>query len=393
MLKTYEAKLYPSKRQQKVILTLLEDGRLFYNKILEIKIKTHKEQGKCLSLYDLQKMSKGKDMFPGLPASYKQVLIYRLIIAFERFYNVHKHFPRYKNEKRFRIIHLRQYGIDYRFEGKEVKLWKFLGSISMRGFRPLIGNPKEARIVKRASGWYLQYVDEYDHQLPVKRDVRSAVGIDVGIKNFVFDSNGHRIDHPRYYIKSQRKLAALKRSLSRKKKGSYRFRKLSLRVAKLHEHIANQRKDFLHKLSHHYVKNYDAIFVEAFNISELLENNPLVKHISDASWGRFLNFLEYKSAESAVVFEKVSARYTSQRCSSCGGMVWKTLSQRTHICPYYGYTADRDENSAINVLKAGLEQAFGKGFQMESLMSRESLPFRVGQFKHPNNSYLERVSG
>ena len=358
---------------------MLENGRLFYNQVLEMKIKAFKEQGKNLSRYGLQKMFKGKNIFSNLPASYKQALIYRVTNAFEHFLIGHNRFPRYKNEKRFRTIHLRQYGIDYRIEGRKVRLWRFLGSISMRGFRPLMGNPKEARIVKRASGWYLQYTDEYEDCMSMKGDVKSAVGIDVGLKSFVFDSSGHRTNHPRYYVNAQKKLTKLQRSSLKKERGSYRFRKLSLRIAKLHEHIKNQRKDFLHKLSHYYVKNYDAIFVEAFSINELIEKNPLAKYITDASWGRFLNFLEYKSAESAVVFRRIPAKYTSQKCSNCGEMVWKTLSQRMHLCPYCGYTADRDENSALNVLKAGLEQTFGEGFRkrMENLLSRESLPFRA----------------
>lgn len=336
-----------------MLQNILENGRLFYNEVLENKINTYKETGKNYTRFELQKMYKGKS---NVPASYKQMLIYRIVTTFERFFVLKTGYPRFKNRKRFKTIHLRQYKIDYRFKDKKVSLWREIGNISMKGFREPNGTIKEGRITKRPSGWYLQYVDEREYEEHKTKPITKPIGLDMGLKSLVFDSDGNRTEPPKFYINSQERLGKLQRAFSKKKKRSYRWKQLGFQIAKLHEHISNQRKDFLHKLSRQYVNNYDGIFVEDLNIKGMMQFGYLGKHITDASWGMFLNFLEYKSAESAIVFKRVNPNFTTQKCSKCSNIVQKSLSQRTHICSC-GLELDRDYNSAINILKKGMECA------------------------------------
>lgn len=138
-----------------------------------------------------------------------------------------------------------------------------------------------------------------------------------------------------------------------RKKGSNSRIKQREKLAKLHHKIKNQRNDFLHKESHKLVKNYDVIVLEDLRIKNMVKNHHLAKSISDAAWAKFTEYLSYKaeSAGKKVVF--VNPRNTSQSCSSCGEIVKKGLSVRTHICPYCGLILDRDVNAAINILRLG----------------------------------------
>lgn len=221
--------------------------------------------------------------------------------------------------------------------------------------RELEGIPKSGRLVKRADGWYLQVICEVEKQ-PQKKEIKSAVGLDMGLKYIVADSNGNIIRAPKFFRKTEAKLAKHQRRLSRRKNGSYGFRKLKKLIAKIHLKIQRQRKDFLHKISRKYA-NYDLIAVEKLNIKGMLKNHHLAKSISDASWNTLIQMIRYKAENAGSYFVEVDPRYTTQKCSECGALVQKSLSIRTHICPECGLVIDRDRNASINVLRAGIALA------------------------------------
>ena len=132
------------------------------------------------------------------------------------------------------------------------------------------------------------------------------------------------------------------RRLSRKTKGSANRHKQKTRLAALHNKIANQRRDFEHKVSKTYVDKYDTIFVEDLSIPNMLKNHKLAKSISNISWYSFFQKLEYKAANAGILFRKVQPHHTSQGCSGCGKTIKKTLAQRTHVCDSCGLVLDRD---------------------------------------------------
>lgn len=140
------------------------------------------------------------------------------------------------------------------------------------------------------------------------------------------------------------------------KKGSSNFAKQITRVQKLHEKVANQRRDFLHKLSYQLAKNYSIIALENLNIRDMVKNKRLSKSISDAGWGMFRNMLSYKCERDGGLLIKVEPTFTTQDCSTCGTRVKKSLSIRTHICKKCGLILDRDQNASINILHRGLAQ-------------------------------------
>jgi putative transposase len=175
----------------------------------------------------------------------------------------------------------------------------------------------------------------------------------VGLKVFLADSDGHTVANPRHYRKSQRALRRKQRQLCRRKQGSHRRRKAARNAAKTHLKIKRQRRDFLFKTAKPYAEGYARICVEQLNINGMLQNHALAKSIADASWGTFIEILEDKAARAGHQVIQVPARFTSQKCHRCGEIVQKSLSVRTHLCPFCGYVEDRDVNAAKNILQAG----------------------------------------
>jgi putative transposase len=253
---------------------------------------------------------------------------------------------------------LRQFakGKDVWLDGHLLRVPGKLGTaIKIKRHREMEGAPKTCYLIKRADGhWYALIVCE----LPVTDELshsdseRSAVGIDVGLKVFLADSDGNTIENPRFFRRSQASLRRKQRRLCARKKGSRRRRKMARSTAQTHLKIERQRRDFHFKTAKRYADAYSTIVVEELNLGGLARSK-LAKSILDAAWGAFLDILTDKAASAGGQVIRVSPRYTTQKCFKCGELVQKSLSVRTHICPCCGYIADRDVNAAQNILKAG----------------------------------------
>lgn len=199
-------------------------------------------------------------------------------------------------------------------------------------------------------------------QSQVSKSTNPTVGVDVGIKTFAVLSDGEFIENPRHFKKSEKKLSKEQRRLSRKVKKSKNRNKQRVKVARVHRKIRRQRKDFLHKVSKSLVENYGYIVFEKLNIRNMLRNHKLAKHISDASWGKLIEYTQYKAEEAGVEVKLVNPRNTSQNCSQCGKKVPKTLDVRMHKCPHCGLELDRDLNASYNILdRAGIVQSYAYG--------------------------------
>jgi putative transposase len=232
---------------------------------------------------------------------------------------------------------------------------KLGNAIKIKMHRPLTGTPKTCYLVKRADGhWYALIVCELPvaGDLSQRDDFRPAVGIDVGLKVFLADSNGNTVPNPRFFRTSQAALRRKQRRLCARNSGSRRRRKMARSTAQTHLKIERQRRDFHFKTAKQYANTYQTIVVEDLNIRGLARGT-LAKSILDAAWGAFLTILSYKAESAGGQVIRIKARYTTQKCSKCGEYVQKSLSVRTHICPHCGYVADRDVNAAQNILKAG----------------------------------------
>ena len=207
------------------------------------------------------------------------------------------------------------------------------------------------------------------------------VGIDVGLLHFYTDSDGNTIENPRYIRKSERKLKRTQRKLSRKKKGSINRGKARNKVGRAHLKVSRQRKDFVVKTARCVVQSNDLVAYENLKVRNMVRNHHLAKSISDASWSQFRECLEYIGRIFGVGTIAVPPHYTSQECSSCGAMVKKSLSTRTHTCKC-GVVLDRDHNAALNILRLGLSTVGHAGTNNAS----GDIDKSTGEATHPGKS-------
>jgi putative transposase len=231
-----------------------------------------------------------------------------------------------------------------------------IGKLKLKGTRDLgfyqVDQIKRVRLVKRADGYYVQFCVQAD-RLEVLQSTGKTVGLDMGLKEFYTDSNGETAENPRFLRNSEARLKLAQRLVSRKVKGSANRRKARVILGKRHLKISRQRKDHAIKLARCVITSNDVVVYEDLRVSNMIKNHCLAKSISDASWYQFRVFLEYFGKVFGRITIAVNPAYTSQECSSCGAIVRKSLSTRSHICKC-GCEMDRDHNAAINILNRGI---------------------------------------
>ena len=227
-----------------------------------------------------------------------------------------------------------------------------LGEVKIRMHRPFSGDPKEVTLKKTARGWYAFIVCEVDDT--PKCVPKTAVGVDVGTKDFLTTSDGENVLNPRFYRQAEHKLAKLQRNLSRKQYRSKRWYKAKDALAKQADIVACQRLDFIAKtaysLFHH--KGFDVVVSENLKPKNMVKNRYLAKSISDASWGIFFDWCNWVGKRDGKHFHQVPPHQTSQTCSECcqKSDVKLGLSQRLFHCKSCGLKLDRDHNAALNIL-------------------------------------------
>ncbi|MFN9672853.1 MAG: RNA-guided endonuclease InsQ/TnpB family protein, partial [Microcystis sp.] len=241
---------------------------------------------------------------------------------------------------------------------KGIGTLKLIGSRDINYYQP--DQIKRVRILNRADGYYVQFCLKLDPRDTVKplTPSQKATGIDVGLKFFLVDSEGHQIDCPNYYRKAEKQLNRLNKKKSKKyrkgKKQSRNYHKARKRYARKHLRVSRQREEFVKSVALRLVKSNDLIVSENLNIKGMVKNRHLAKSITDAGWSVFRQWLEYFGDKYGKLTIAVCPHNTSQNCSNCRQKVQKSLSTRTHVCPHCGYTDCRDRNAAVNILQKGL---------------------------------------
>ena len=250
-----------------------------------------------------------------------------------------------------------------------------VGEMRVRWHRPLPDNAtlKQVTILRKPSGWYALFTVELPIEVP-EPTARRAIGIDVGLHHALALSNGTLVDSPRFLREAQAKKRRLQRSLDRKKRGSKNRAKARHLLAKHEEHIANQRRDWWHKVTAELIATYDVIAIEDLNLKFMTRNHKQSYAAHDVALGIFYDLLDYKAESAGVEVVRVNPAYTSQDCSGCGHRVPKLLSERVHRCPKCGLTLDRDVNAALNILSAGTRRP-DANVGHEAVRSLGSFPF------------------
>ncbi|MFB2918710.1 MULTISPECIES: RNA-guided endonuclease InsQ/TnpB family protein [Aerosakkonema] len=222
---------------------------------------------------------------------------------------------------------------------------------------------KRVRLVRRADGYYIQFLMKVENKVDLQ-PTGKAIGLDVGIKEFYTDSNGNTEPNPRFYRLGEKRLKFRQRRVSRKQKGSANRKKAVNRLGRVHLKISRQREEHALRVARCVIQSNDLVAYEDLRIKNLVKNHCLAKSINDAGWYQFRKWLEYFGVKFGKITIAVNPAYTSQKCSSCGAIVKKSLSTRTHICRC-GFVLDRDWNAALNILKVALSTVGHTGTWIE----------------------------
>lgn len=354
MLKAYKYRIYPDAEQMQFFAKCFGCVRFVYNRMLSDRIEHYNLTGKSLNNTPAQYKSEFTWLkeVDSLALANAQM---NLNTAYRNFFrNKSNGFPKFKSKKNnnFSYTTNNQKGTVY-VENGYIKLPKLKSPVKIRQHRSFEGVIKSCTISKAPSGKYhISILVETEIQKLPASDMR--VGIDVGIKDFAVLSNGEAYKNPKHLRKSEKRLAKLQRDLSRKQIGSSNRNKARIKVAKLHEKIANQRMDFLHKKSTEIICENQAIVIEDLKVKNLMKNHNLAKSIAEVSWSRFREMLDYKSRWYGRELIIAPPDYpSSQLCSDCGNRSSQTkdLACRVYICPECGLEIDRDYNASLNLLK------------------------------------------
>lgn len=363
MYLTYKYRLLPTRRQHATLTAICEEQRQLYNAALQERIECYRKTGRTLGLFDQTKsLTEWRHSDLEATKCHRRLQTWTLIcvdkayLAFFRRLRMRSNkvgFPRFRGKGRWNSFGFSEFcGIS--FDGKRLRFAPINGGLRVHTSRPL---PKDANIRscvfrRDYKGWYVCFNVKLD--MVSKRMIKSAVGLDLGIKVFAYQSDGIVIPNPQVARKAEKVMRRRQRALARCKRGSKRRQKVRRRLAQLNAKIVNTRTTWLHQRSARIISDYDLVVAEDLNIKGMIKNPKLARSISDAGWGRFLWMAAYKAEKAGKYFITINPKNTSQKCSGCGELVPKSLAVRIHSCPHCGLVIDRDWNASKNILYAAV---------------------------------------
>jgi len=265
---------------------------------------------------------------------------------------------KFKGKKFFDTITYNQSGFDLEHifgKNGRLKLSK-IGDVKLKLHRLPEGNVKQVTLKRMNDKWFAFVISDGKTRL---KHGDKVLGIDLGINHYLVDSEGNKVEHPKNYERMLPKLKMAHRNLSKKKKGSKNRLKAKKSLNRIYEKVNNQRTDFLHKTSTNLIRQCKVIVVEDLNIKGMMEQRYFnAKNITDSSWNKFIQMLEYKAENSGVQLIKVNPKNTTKTCSNCSHVQKMPLWVRTYKCENCLFEMCRDENSAINIKNLGLGQPY-----------------------------------
>lgn len=360
MEKTFEYRIYPNNAQKVLLQKTFGCCRYVFNKVLAMRQKEYKQgkKSKGINHYITQIPTWKKTEAPWLAEVDSMALQQSLRDLDKAYKNFFRNpgkigFPRFKSKHNHRQSY-RTNTVSI-LDSSHIKLPK-VGVVKARISRPIEGRILSATVKQVPTGKYFVTICCADVPSPsISEGSIEILGIDAGIHDIATCSNGTRLANPKNLAKSEAKLKREQRKLSRKQKGSHNRERQRIKVARVHENIANQRKDTLHKFTTSAIRESQAIAVEDLHVKGMVRNHHLAKAIADASMSEMIRQLEYKCAWYGRNFVKVDRFYPSSKtCRVCGYHYKElTLAQRSWICPECKTYLDRDLNAAINIAREG----------------------------------------
>ncbi len=362
--KGFKFRIYPNREQEIFLMKSFGCARYIYNWGLQIKNESYTKTKKSSNYYELcEKLKQLKVDNPWLKEVYSQSLqssLRNLDNAYTKFFKDKKGFPRFKSKNKNDFSFTIPQGVF--INDKKLHIPKVNQGIKLVQHRELDGKIKTVTISKNPCGqFYVTILLEENSEIIQPKEVKkeTTVGIDLGIKEFAVCSSGERIPNPKYLKKSLKKLKRVQRTHSRKKKGSNNRNKHRIKLAKIHLKVTNQRKDFLHKLTHSltHKNQVRTLAIEDLAVKNMVKNHCLAQAISDVGWGEFRRQLEYKSAwygKNLIVIGRFDP--SSKLCDNCGLINENlTLKDREWTCEC-GAQHNRDFLAAKNIKNFALEK-------------------------------------
>lgn len=364
--KAFKFRLLPTRYQQELFAKTFGCVRLVYNIMLAERISTYeqyKSDPAVLKTIKKPTPAKYKKDYPFLKEVDSLALAnaqMNLEKAYKTFFVGQNKFPRFKSKKHKKSYTTNMVNGNIKIENNSIKLPK-VGFVKMKMHRqiPFGHKIKSCTISQNAAGkYFVSILTEFDHEIvPTDKHTGQAVGLDFAMNGLYVDSEGEKANYPRFYRQSLEKLKKAQRYLSRKKKGSSNYEKQRIRLAKLHEKIANQRKDFLHKQANGLLEQYDIIAIEDLHMQGMSRALHFGKSVMDNAWGVFTAILAYKTRFQGKYLVKIDKWFPSSKTCSCCGQKKDSLSlaERVFTCESCGFTEDRDTNAALNIKAEGLK--------------------------------------
>lgn len=367
MLHGFKYRLYPTSAQEVLINKHIGSCRFVFNLALEVKNYAYATQRKNLTCFDLirqlPELKKECAWLNEVDSQALQQAVINLDKAFTQFFHGHASFPKFKNKfttQSFRNPH------GNKVSTKEGKLFqpKFKEGIKIVIDREFEGEIKSTVISRTPTGkYFVSVLVDNKKDTPYKKKItdKTAIGIDLGIKDFIVTSDGLKVAAPKHLQKSLSHLKYLSRQHSRKKKGSQNRKTSQHKLALCHEKITNQRKDFLHKLSTQLIKNHDTLCFETLQIENMVKNHKLAQAIQSSGWGMFVDFCKYKADWNGNNILQIPTFEPSTKiCNKCGATTHTlTLADREWTCANCNELHDRDINAAINIKNYSLKNCGG----------------------------------
>lgn len=371
----YKYRIYPNTEQKVFFAKCFGCVRFFYNKSLDDMNEIYKSTGKFKNI---------------TPASYKKDYSFLKEVdslalsnaqlnrnaAFKAFFSHRLGFPQFKSKRNDQSYTTNMINGNIKFSNNDryISIPK-CPRIRIKKHRDFYGDIKSITVSKTTDEKYYisLLVEEKTESINL---MDNAIGLDLGIKDLIVDSNGKKYKNHKYLTKSQNKLAKEQRKLSKMVKGSNNRNKQRIKVARLHKHIQNQRNDYLHKLSKKIIDENQIICIEDLKVKDMMSDSKLARNISDVSWSRFVSMLIYKADWYGRKVIKVPSTYpSSQLCHACGykNSITRDLAIRKWTCPKCGSIHDRDINAAKNILSKGIETLTKDGAHPDSLFMLGSL--------------------
>lgn len=376
MITAYKFRMYPKEEQCLQLLEVLDQCRWLYNFYLGVVKTCVQAPDKHLLQELLPPLCRRRPELQSLHSKTRQYVLHQLyynlsVLASKRRNGHNVGSLRFKGRGWYKSFVYNQTGFQFKIGANQSRQMGCLylsriGDIPIRYHRiiPRSATIKQVTIKRTASSkWFAYAIIEYDQPIVSWQiDYAKHVGLDVGIINYIYDYEGHRIQHPHNIDTAQRKLNKAQQVLARKRRGSMNRRDQKVKVARTYEKVTNRRLDFLHKTSAYYVKHYDVIGRENLSFEGLFKTLRNGRNLTDAAFGRLFRMMDYKAETACKLVIRVPAPYSSIECSGCHKLVRKTLAVRTHHCPFCGLEIDRDLNASKIVdyralLILGLEES------------------------------------